>query len=721
MSEVLKNTTIKRGTAGASLTQKLGNFWRPRIEFLKTFMVIWLWQTFTFTLLLLAYLLHNILVKVFSLRFIPEKLKKPALQTINSVFGKIVQSSTQQERTINRISLIDLAIKNMLFKRSRALITVGGMAIGIGIIVFLVSVGFGLQELVTSRVARLEELQQADVSVQPGSKEVINDATLAKFNDLEQLSAALPMIVSVARVEYQNSVSDMAVYGVTADYLKQSAVLPSRGQLFTSNELVTSATATQQTSMQAKDVTVYEEGDYELTPTAELPIEFSLPADDMVRVRAKTTTDSEVIGFTQNQYPKQKGWRVWGGDYPEAGNKKLQFEKKPYGPWIKSSFPIWLEAKCDDKAADCVDGKYVTAKTADGKQLISSGYVAASVVTVHSKLVTNDPMYATAKVAQEPIASESAELDLGAETATAGLASAADSGIVEVGAEWVEIASESASTETEVITKVSISDGAKKEAVVNRAMLQILGLPEDQAVGKKFAASFVVIGELAGKPGEKIESIPTEYLIVGVVPDEKNPYFYVPFVDLRQLGITQYSQVKIVAKSAENLSKLRKQIESMGFSTRSVADTVDQIDRLFSTARFVLGILGFVALSIAALGMFNTLTVSLLERTREVGLMKAMGMRSNEVRELFLTESLVMGFFGGVFGIIFGSVTSELLGLLLSVFSVSKGIGFIDVAYLPTSFVTFIFVLSLMVGVLTGIYPASRATKISALDALRYE
>ena len=159
----------------------------------------------------------------------------------------------------------------------------------------------------------------------------------------------------------------------------------------------------------------------------------------------------------------------------------------------------------------------------------------------------------------------------------------------------------------------------------------------------------------------------------------------------------------------------------MGFATRSVADTVDQIDRLFSRARFVLAILGFVALSIAALGMFNTLTVSLLERTREVGLMKAMGMRSNEVRELFLTESLVMGFFGGIFGIFLGSASSELLGVLLSAISVSKGIGFIDVAYLPTSFVTFIFILSLLVGVLTGIYPASRATKISALDALRYE
>lgn len=715
-----KPTTPQRGSPPLKVSERVKGFFGPRLEFVRTFMLIWFWQTLTFTLLLLVYLLHTLLVKFFSLKLMPEKLSKPALQAINGVFGKIVLSSTKQERTINRISLIDLAVKNMLFKRSRALITVGGMAIGIGIIVFLVSVGFGLQELVTSRVARLEELQQADVSVQPGSKEVINDATLAKFNDLDKLEAALPMIVSVARVEYQNSVSDMAVYGVTADYLKQSAVLPSRGQLFTSNELVTSATATQQSSMEAREVTEYEAGDYELLPDKELAIEFSFPADAMVRVRAQTSAGSEVIGYTQNQYSKQKGMRVWGDEYPEAGTRVLLHEQKTYGPWIKSSFPIWLETKCDKTAADCVDGKYMPAKTTDGKQLISSGYVAATSAIIHTKLIARDPLTGGGQVVKKPVATESAELAEGDEV-TAGVEGGLASGVVEVGAEWVEIASESATTETEVITKVSISDGAKKQAVVNRAMLQILGLPEDQAVGKQFAASFVVIGELAGKPGEKIESIPTEYLIVGVVPDEKNPYFYVPFVDLRQLGITQYSQVKIVAESDTDLAKVRKQVESMGFSTRSVADTVDQIDRLFSTARFVLAILGFVALSIAALGMFNTLTVSLLERTREVGLMKAMGMRSNEVRELFLTESLVMGFFGGVFGILFGSLSSELLGVILSVFSVSKGIGMIDVAYLPTSFVTFIFALSLMVGVVTGIYPASRATKISALDALRYE
>ena len=155
--------------------------------------------------------------------------------------------------------------------------------------------------------------------------------------------------------------------------------------------------------------------------------------------------------------------------------------------------------------------------------------------------------------------------------------------------------------------------------------------------------------------------------------------------------------------------------------TTSVIDTVEQINNLFSTLRQVLALMGAVALMVASLGMFNTLTVSLLERTREIGLMKAMGMKSYEVQELFLTESMVMGFFGGFSGIIFGFLSGKFLGFVLSAIAVFKGVGYIDISYLPIPFVILILVLSLIVGLATGIYPAQRATKISALNALRYE
>lgn len=208
---------------------------------------------------------------------------------------------------------------------------------------------------------------------------------------------------------------------------------------------------------------------------------------------------------------------------------------------------------------------------------------------------------------------------------------------------------------------------------------------------------------------------------MGVIPNEKTPVFYVPFADLRTLGITNFFQVKVVVRDQNELAKVRRQVESMGYLTRSVADTVAQINSLFASARTLLLLLGMVALSVAALGMFNTLTVSLLERTQEVGLLKAIGMKSSEVQELFLTESLIMGFFGEVFGLVVGWFLGKLLGVILSLLAIVKGVGAIDISYVPLPFVIVVIILSLSVGLITGIYPARRATKISALNALRYE
>ena len=111
----------------------------------------------------------------------------------------------------------------------------------------------------------------------------------------------------------------------------------------------------------------------------------------------------------------------------------------------------------------------------------------------------------------------------------------------------------------------------------------------------------------------------------------------------RSVSQSRYRE-KLTVSTQESLANVRRQIEGMGYVTTSVADTVEQINNFFGTARIVLALLGMAALGVAALGMFNTLTVSLLERTREVGLMKAMGMKAFEVQELFLTESMVMSF-----------------------------------------------------------------------------
>ncbi len=654
------------------------------------FLRVWVWSIVTFTGLLLFYLLYRIFTRITSLRFFPVPLGKLIMLPLTKVYLYITNSSRYEERTINRVNLIELALRNMVFKKSRAVITVGGMSIGIGAIVFLVSVGYGMQQLVINRVARLDELLQADVSPQPGSRERINDASIAKLKDVEEVKEILPLIASVARVTLNNSVSDVPVYGVTTTYLQSSAIKPTHGEIFQSDDLsVVPSTAT---VAGIKTTPEFKEPLY--------PVTARFVASSLARIRKEPAKSGALEGYAVIEQSIQ-ATLVWGKSFPEAETIEKSSEGVALSPWLLVTVPVWEAANCDETLPNCYQGTHQKVVDDLGNPVTVQGYIAPIQVLIEPTTAGSGRVLGE-MVEEEP---GTEGLVLAETTEDAG---------------WVEIASESSQIQQEKVSSVPLAANAKKVAVVNTAMLKLLGMTETEAVGKTIQASFIAVGDLIGKD-EKVESIATDYTILGVVPDDKSPYFYVPFVDLRGIGIVNYSQLKVVTSQKENLPAMRQKIESMGFATRSVADTVQQIDRLFASVRVLLGILGMVALSVAALGMFNTLTVSLLERTREVGLMKAMGMKSHEVQELFLTESMVMGFFGGILGIGMGWGAGKMLGVLLSALSLTKGQGFIDISYLPFSFTAFIFLLSLTVGICTGIYPARRATRISALDALRYE
>lgn len=646
-----------------------------------------LWKTTTFTLLLSLYFIGKMADKITKLPLI-SKLTTKARPKFAAIYRKFSLTLNIHEKdSISRIDLIEISMRNLRAKKTRTAVTIGGMTIGIAAIVYLVSIGYGLQQLVINRVARLDEMKQADVVAQTGSKLKINDKILSDFKNIDNVKYALPLIALVGRVSYQNSISDMAVYGVTSDYLKQSAIKPTSGKIFDSNELVSevpqgvvAGAETSKTNVSVGDKI----GD----------VDFYINANSWIRVRENPDPKSKILGYTKRTEGKYQGEEIWGGTYQsddKTGKDGTDEKGKPLGRWLKSTVLLWNSENCDVQKGDCEEGKYKVVRDEDGLQVQKTGYLAEINLMVSSSEV------------KPPNVLGDTTIDTTGTLTT------------------VEIASEAGLVKLSETKKVDLGTNAKRQAVVNKAMLNVLGIKENEALGKTFSASFVVVGDLLDNEEEKIESTPSDYTIIGITPDDKTPVFYVPFIDLRSLGITNYSQVKVVVNETASLSRARKQIEGMGYMTRSVADTVAQINSLFKTVRALLALLGLVALAVAALGMFNTLTVSLLERTREVGLMKALGMKSEEVSELFLTESMIMGFCGGVFGIILGFFAGKLTGIVLSIFAIFRGVGVIDIAYLPLGFVAIIIVLSLVVGIATGIYPAKRATKISALNALRYE
>jgi len=586
---------------------------------------------------------------------------------------------------VSQLYLMEIAFKNMAAKKTRTIVTIGGMAIGISFIVFLVSIGYGLQEVVVARVARLDELKQAEVVPGLSADLALTDATINKFKEIKNVESVLPLIAVIGRVSYQNSNSDLAVYGATSDYLKYSALQPIKGTLFESNA----------TTLEVNKIKSNPENEGTAKHGEKIKdVSMNIESGTWLKVRENPETKAKIIGYTKRVEGITSGEEFWGDTYADdnkAGVAGKNSDGMVLGKWVKSEFLLWEKKSCSVvEDSECEDGQYIVLRDKDNSQVQKAGYAAEIGMTISN----NDQ---SAKV-------------LGVNTTE-------DNGSLPV----VEMASESAGIADQQVEKVSIDSQEKKEIVVNQSVLQLLSIDENQAIGKELSLSLVVVGELLEDPNVRIESAPLNYKIVGVIPDEGTPIIYVPFMDVRSLGVNKYSQVKVIAKDNNSLRDVRTTIESAGYGTVSVSDTVAQIDSLFSNFRLLLSVLGLVALSVAALGMFNTLTVSLLERTREVGLMKAMGLKSDEVKSLFLTESMIMGLYGGILGLLLGIGLGKLLSLILSALSVVKGVGFVDVSYVPLSFVVFVIFLSILVGIATGYYPAKRATKISALNALRYE
>lgn len=566
-----------------------------------------------------------------------KRLQKPAKERI-----------IDENSSIHQSDLIEIAVKNMFAKRTRTLVTIGGMAIGICLIVFLISIGYGIEQLVISRVARLEETKQIDVAPQVASNVLINDKTIADVKALPGVSKVLPVIGIVGKVKNQSASTDVAVYGVDPDYLNESAIHPLFGSVFESAKSMQlkAGIAKARTSLK----TVAAKDAAPASGKIVSAVEY-VGKNIFVRVREKPDPKSKLIGYTK--ISTGSGSLVWGESYESEdfyGKVKPLDSDKTYGYWIQSSFPLWQEC-----ANLCAGGeKYELSLGVHQSQKKTQGYIA--VLGFGTDFVPDADTTSTSLVAKlKP---------------TSGVVEATDQASL-VEKQLKELTQVAAGTS---ITQIELPNNIIRHAYVNATLLKVIGIDPKKATGSKIELALVAANVARN---QKFETNYLDYTISGVTSEGNAPILYTRIEDGQELNLQNYSQVKVVVTTQDKVPQIRRQIESLGFKTTSVLDTISQIEKLFASVRMLLGILGVVALSVAALGMFNTLTVSMLERTHEVGMMKAVGMVSREVKELFIAESMVIGMLGGIMGLIMGIISGRLLSLALSVVSVSKGAGFI--------------------------------------------
>lgn len=263
--------------------------------------------------------------------------------------------------------------------------------------------------------------------------------------------------------------------------------------------------------------------------------------------------------------------------------------------------------------------------------------------------------------------------------------------------------------------------GKAGEVLVNSAFLNFWNSNNKTDILDQNANfDLVVPKDLIGNT-DNLEVPDQEFKVVGIINDDSSPKVYADYDNLRKLGVSSYSQFKIEVANKNVVPEIRKQIENMGLKTQYVGDTVSQINSVFGIFRAILAAFGLVTLIVAILGMFNTLTISLLERIKEIALMKMLGMRKKDINKVFLTESIMLGFAGGMLGLLLGIGVGEVVNLVLNHYARSMGGEAVTVFYSPTSFIIAIVIISLLIGFLTGLYPAKRAAKVNSLDVLRFE
>jgi putative ABC transport system permease protein len=194
--------------------------------------------------------------------------------------------------------------------------------------------------------------------------------------------------------------------------------------------------------------------------------------------------------------------------------------------------------------------------------------------------------------------------------------------------------------------------------------------------------------------------------------------------DLRSIaasGVPAYTSLSVRVSDPNLVPAVEDAIKKMGFSAFSLVDATRSMRQFFAVLDGFLAIFGSLALAVASIGIVNTLVMAILERRREIGIMKALGASDADVRGLFFAEAGAMGIVGGVFGVTLGWVIGRLINFGTNIYLERQHFPPAQIWSVPLWLVLGAVAFSITVSLLSGLYPAARAARLDPVQALRYE
>ena len=623
-------------------------------------------------------------------------------------------------------TILWIGFKNVFNSGSKTLFTILAIGLGVGAMVFLVSFGYGLQAIVEQRLIKPKSLRLIDVQsdstgLQLNSKALLN---ISKLNSVEDTAYSVTLAGSV---EFNNSKTEVVVMGADNKFLDYSFVSLEKGKFFsddaekdfTDTSLILEKISTLLNKKMPEVQNVKGTYDVKFVPKinekiSDNKLTFRVLDYAYVPIRVSSQNNSTIIGYINGGITKTfEGVEVWGESYRSSDTRGKSYLAGS-GDW----FGKWLKIENTEYYVKENSG-YTRAKSGEELLKIDVGYISEQdlyILTsaeVKQQNAVNNVLGTSDSVDKNKDETYKVSLDNPSTEDSTKSKQAVDA--------LSKIVEENSTKEAEVaipdVVFLEVLKDNGREIIVSTFLLNALNIKPNEAIGKNINISFILSNGVVPGISGKAVSDKNEYKIVGIYNEDEKPVVIVPISSLKSLGVDKYTVAKVLVKDTLSVESAREKIQAMGFSTQSVLDTLTQINKFFNFVRVLMAFLGLMALVVAIVGMVNTLTVSLLERSREIGVMKTLGTTDTDVNRLFLAESVILAFVGGVVGSLGGLIFGLTINLVTFVFRKN----YISLFVTPLYLVILMIFVSVIIGLFTGLYPARRSNKITALEALRYE
>jgi putative ABC transport system permease protein len=229
-----------------------------------------------------------------------------------------------------------------------------------------------------------------------------------------------------------------------------------------------------------------------------------------------------------------------------------------------------------------------------------------------------------------------------------------------------------------------------------------------------------------------VQRVETTCAIVGIVERETGPFagaaavsgLMLPMGKAKAMFKTPsrpYQSLVVKVHSAQATQDIQEEVKRMGFQAFSMNDALQGAKRAFIILDIVLSLIGSIALAVSSLGIVNTMVMSILERTREIGIMKAIGGSDGDIRRIFLIEASAIGLFGGLMGVVLGWLVGRIINIGANIYIQQQGGTPANLFSLPFWLIGGAIGFSIVVSLLAGSYPAARAARLDPIQALRHD